>query len=112
MRRGCNFPTTPSIASFEPKFCSTYQTPCVGSVRSETNPVSTMLMDMAGNPWGTYEQDEPCIYCGVKLISPAQRSILSKVCSGLAVRINRVQSLFAQAHGNWLHMFFSKDGHP
>jgi hypothetical protein len=34
----------------------------VGSVRSETNPVSTMLMDMAGNPWGTYEQDEPCIY--------------------------------------------------
>ena len=84
----------------------------VGSVRSETNPVSTMLMDMAGNPWGTYEQDEPCIYCGVKLISPAQRSILSKVCSGLAVRINRVQSLFAQAHGNWLHMFFSKDGHP
>lgn len=84
----------------------------VGSVRFATNPVSTMLMDMAGNPWGTYEQDEPCIYCGVNLIAPARRSILSKICSGLAVRINRVQSSFTRAHGNWLHVVFSKDGHP
>ena len=84
----------------------------VGSVRCETNPVSTMLMDMAGNPWGTYEQHEPCIYCGVKLIAPARRSILSKVCSGCAVRINRVQSSFTRAHGNWIHVVFSKDGCP
>ena len=81
-------------------------------MRCETNPVSTMLMDMAGNPWGTYEQDEPCIYCGVKLIAPARRSILSKVCSGCAVRINRVQSSFTRAHGNWIHVVFSKDGCP
>lgn len=66
----------------------------VGSARSETNPLSTMLMDVAGNPWGTYDQDEPCIYCGGKLIPPVKRSFFSKVCSAVAVRINRVQSLF------------------
>ena len=84
----------------------------VGSVRSATNRVSTMLMDMAGNPWGTYEQDEPCIYCGSKLLPPARRSMLSRVCSGLAVRIDQVQSRFARTHGNWIHVVLSKDGHP
>lgn len=84
----------------------------VGSVRSETNPVSTMLMDMAGNAWEKYERDEACIYCGVELIAPARRSILSRVCSGLPVRIHRVQSSLTRAHRNWIHIVFSKDGHP
>lgn len=83
----------------------------VGLVRDATNPISTFLMDMAGNPWGTYDQDEQCIYCGGKLTPPAQRSIYSRVCSGVAIRINRVQSVFTQAHGNWIHVLFSKDGH-
>ena len=84
----------------------------VGSVKSATNPISTLLMDLAGNPWGTYEQDEPCIHCGAKLIPPAQGPILPRVCAGLAVRINRVQSLVTQAHGIWLHVVFSKNGPP
>jgi SAM-dependent methyltransferase len=84
----------------------------VGTLKSATNPVSTMLMDLAGNPWGTYEQDEPCIHCGAQLTPPPQGPILSKVCAGLAVRLNRVQSLFTQAHGIFLHVVFSKNGHP
>jgi SAM-dependent methyltransferase len=83
----------------------------VGSTRSVTNRVSTMLMDMAGHPWGTYGQIEPCIYCGAKLIAPNRRSILSRVYSGVAIRINRVQELFARPHGNWINVVFSKDGH-
>ena len=84
----------------------------VGSAKSGTNPVSTILMDMAGNPWGTYDQYQPCIYCGAKLIPPARRTVVSRVCSGLAVRMNRLQELFTRAHGNWIHIVFSKDTHP
>jgi len=81
----------------------------VGSVQSATNPISTLLMDTAGNPWGTYDQDETCIYCGSKLVPPDQRPLFSKICSALAVRIDRVQTLFTRPHANWLHVLFSKD---
>src|ERR1041385_1987742 len=30
----------------------------VGSNGEATNGISTMLMDLAGNPWGTYDQEE------------------------------------------------------
>jgi SAM-dependent methyltransferase len=83
----------------------------VGSVKSATNPVSTLLMDLAGNPWGTYEQEEPCIHCGAKLVAPVhRRSILARICSGLAIRMNVAQSLVTPAHGNWIHVVFSKAG--
>ena len=84
----------------------------VGSVVSATILISTKLMDLTGNPWGTYDQDEPCIYCVAKLTPPAHRLIFSRVCSAFAVRINRVQETFTQPHGNWLHVVFSKDVHP
>lgn len=80
----------------------------VGVNREATNPISTLLMDVAGNPWGTYEQEEPCIHCGARLIPPLTRSLWSKACAGLAARINRVQSLFTRPHGNWIHLVFSK----
>ena len=83
----------------------------VASAKSATNPVSTILMDLAGNPWGTYEQEEPCIYCGAKLVAPVhRRSILSRICSGLAIRMNMAQSLVTPTHGNWIHVVFSKAG--
>jgi hypothetical protein len=69
-----------------------------------------MLMEFAGNPWGTYAQDEPCVFCGAVLVAPERRSLLSKVCSGVAVRLDRLQMSFAQPHANWIHVVFSKDG--
>lgn len=81
----------------------------VGSTREGTNAVSAMLMDLAGNPWGTYVQDEPCIHCGAELVAP-QRSFLSKVYSGLAVRLDRLQMSIAKPHAIWIHVVFSKDG--
>ena len=44
------------------------------------------------------------------LVVPARRSFLSKVCSGVAVRLDRLQMSFAQPHANWIHVVFSKDG--
>ena len=82
----------------------------VGTTKEATNALSTLLMDLAGNPWGTYDQEEPCNYCGAKFIRPASRSIWQKGCSFLAARINRVQSHWTRPHGNWIHLVFSKRG--
>jgi SAM-dependent methyltransferase len=81
----------------------------VGSTRERTNAMSAMLMELADNPWGTYTQDEPCIHCGAVLTPPQHRSLLSKVCSGVAARLDRLQMVLAQPHANWIHMVFSKD---
>lgn len=80
----------------------------VGTNHEATNPVSTMLMDMAGNPWGTYDQDEPCIHCGAALVAPNGRSGLSRIYSAAAIRLDRLQSTFAKPHPNWIHVVFSK----
>ena len=82
----------------------------VGVAGERTNPLSTFLMDLAGNPWGTYKQEEPCIHCGAKLIPPESRKIWQKVCSRIAVRTNRVQALFTRPHGHWIHIVYSKRG--
>jgi SAM-dependent methyltransferase len=82
----------------------------VGNNKEATNPISTFLMDLAGNPWGTYYQEEPCCHCGTRLASPGNRRTWQKICSGMAARIDRAQSLFTSSHGNWIHLVFSKSG--
>ena len=78
--------------------------------KEATNPISTVLMDISGNPWGSYEQGEPCVHCGAKLVAPSiKRKIWQKVSSGLAVRMNHVQALLTRPHGNWIHLVFSKN---
>jgi len=80
----------------------------VGSNNDVTNPLATALMDWAGNPWGTYDQDEPCIHCGAALVAPNGRSALSRVCSGIALRLNRMQAAMSQPHANWIHVVLVK----
>lgn len=80
----------------------------VGTVREATNPLSSFLMDLAGNPWGTYDQEEGCIYCGAKLLSPDGAAVWQRACAAIAGRINRAQARFTRAHGNWIHLVLSK----
>lgn len=81
----------------------------VGSSRSQTNALSAWLMDVAGNPWGTYDQEESCIYCGQEVGRPAERSLPQKVCSRLAISLNAVQARFISAQPNWIHAVFKKE---
>ncbi len=81
----------------------------VGSNHEVTNPLSTRLMDWAGNPWGTYDQDEPCTHCGAPLVAPNGRSAFARLCSGIAIRLNRLQSAMSRPHANWIHVVFTKD---
>lgn len=81
----------------------------VGSTVSAMNPISSWLLDTAGNPWGTYGQAEPCIHCGARLIPPpAKRSLWSKGCSFTGTRLTRLQERRSKPHPNWVHVVFSK----
>jgi SAM-dependent methyltransferase len=81
----------------------------VGTTREATNPLSVALMDLAGNPWGTYDEDLHCQFCGARLCAPtAERRLGSKICSAFAHRINRVQARWTRPHGSWMHVVFSK----
>jgi SAM-dependent methyltransferase len=89
--------------------CTLVSKSFVGNTQEATNPISTALMDMAGNPWGAYDEDSQCMFCGASLCAPtARRTLGSKVCSALAHRINLAQALWTRPHGNWIHLVFSK----
>ncbi len=83
-------------------------TSLVGQTKGVTNSLAALLMDISGNPWGTYDQDEPCIYCGSPLMPPKQRSTGQKLCSSLAFRMNQLQEMVSPYQAGWLHMVFSK----
>ncbi|EHR71989.1 methyltransferase family protein [Burkholderiales bacterium JOSHI_001] len=80
----------------------------VGTTRDGTNALSAALMNWAGNPFGTYEQDEPCVHCGQPLGAPAGRSPLQRVATRVAVLTDRLQDRFRPERGNWLHMLFER----
>lgn len=84
------------------------KTSFVGSTNDRTNSLSTWLMDLAGNPYGVYEQDEPCIHCGMQMTPPNSRSFSQKVATAFALKLNRLQSRFSPAHPNWIHTLFQK----
>ncbi len=81
----------------------------VGENREATTALAAGLMDLGGNPWGSYDQEEPCIYCGSQIMPPEQRSLAQKVLSGVAVRLDSALRPFVRPHGNWIHMVFAKD---
>ncbi len=80
----------------------------VGEAKEATNFLSTFLMDLAGNPYGTYAQDEPCVYCDKKLQNPPVRNVMQKVLTKIAFIVIRIQGLFASSHPNWIHVLFQK----
>jgi hypothetical protein len=81
----------------------------VGTSKEATNSLSVALMDMAGNPWGAYDDETHCLHCGASLCaSECARTLRSRICSAIAHKVNLVQSLWTQPHGNWIHLVFSK----
>jgi ubiquinone/menaquinone biosynthesis C-methylase UbiE len=80
----------------------------VGSHRSTTNALSTLLLDLAGNPFGTYDQEEPCIHCGAKLKPPPERTLPQRLCTRVATRLNEAQRLVKRPQPNWIHILFAR----
>jgi hypothetical protein len=82
----------------------------IGETRDVTNRLSTALLDFAGNPYGTYSQDEGCIACSARLVQPAPtaRTAAQRIATRAAIVLNRIQQLWSRPHGNWIHMRFEK----
>lgn len=80
----------------------------IGSQRSVTNAFSAALMDLAGNPWGTYHQDEPCVECGAPLVAPQHVSLLSRIFAGVAYRLTRLQQRLIASRPQWIHVRFRR----
>lgn len=83
----------------------------VGHNRDRTNAVSAGLMRFAGNPYGTYDQEEPCVHCGARLLPPAGRTLVQKIATKAAYSIERIQQTFVAERANWIHARFDKVAH-
>lgn len=81
----------------------------VEEIEEGTNFFATFLLDLAGNPYGTYSQEEGCIHCGRKLTKPPERNIFQKVSTKAAFLTNQIQKPFLKPHGNWIHIHFEKN---
>ena len=84
----------------------------VGKNVESTNRLSTVLMDAAGNPYGTYDQEEPCVACGAKLIHPPPRSLFQKVCTKTAFWTRFATQTLRETHPYWIHFLFRKSEKP
>lgn len=82
----------------------------VGENRERTNALSTWLLDLVGNPWGTYGQDETCSGCGKAFVKPGPLPAWGKVPAKLAILLNGIQAKFNKPHGNWIHIVFRVPG--
>lgn len=72
-----------------------------------TNALAVAVTDLAGNPYGTYAQEQPCLRCGSKLVPPQWRPttrVLAKL--GLALRLPSVWRHGLQP--GWLHVRLAK----
>jgi hypothetical protein len=81
----------------------------VGQTTMRTNAVSAALMALAGNPYGTWDQEEPCIHCGQALGDPAPPTLATRVVARAAVAIGRIQDALSRPQANWIHHAFAKN---
>jgi len=73
-----------------------------------TNAVSALLMDFAGNPYGTYSQEEPCIHCGQAIGTPPRMTVGQHLCARLALGLRAVSRAWQRTHANWIHLLLEK----
>ena len=79
-----------------------------GTGDAPTNFVASALMDMAGNPYGTYDQEEPCVHCGATLVRPTARTLTQKLLTKAAFYSGAASRPFHRQKPNWIHVLFRK----
>jgi SAM-dependent methyltransferase len=85
------------------------RTEFVGTNSGRTNGLSARLMRFAGNPYGTYSQEEACVHCGARLMPPLPRTFAQRIATRMAFWITGVQSLVVRRQEpNWMHVLFEK----
>lgn len=84
------------------------ETSFVWQNRARTNRLSTWLLDRADNPWGVYEQEEPCLHCGGKLTPPSSRTLVQRLTGAIGLQLFKIQSTWVRPWPNWIHILFRK----
>lgn len=79
-----------------------------GQTDASTNLLSAFFMDLAGNPYGTYDQEEGCIHCGARLKRPPKRNLLKKIFTVIALGVTKIQKPFMKPRKCWIHVLFEK----
>lgn len=80
----------------------------VGKTREATNTLAAALMNYAGNPFGTYMQEEACITCGRPVGQPHPRSLPQKIATRAAHIMNRTQQSLSMPKPCWIHALIEK----
>ena len=88
--------------------CEVVRKSLVGTGDIRTNALSCKLMDLAGNPYGSYDQEETCVHCGVVLSPPPPLSYPKRILAKTAVLTQDLQQLFARPTPNWIHILFRR----
>ena len=70
--------------------------------------VGTSTECNAGNPFGTWQQQESCVHSGSPFGTPRARSPVERLATRSKFLLNRLQALIDQPHGNWIRVLFSK----
>lgn len=91
---------------FQPLYPSV--TTFIGKADSRTNALSAALLNWGGNPWGSYNQEEPCIHCGKTIVRP-ERSNLQKVLSMIGTRLCHLQGKISKPGPMWIHEVFTRN---
>lgn len=79
----------------------------VGQEGPRTNAITSWLMDRAGNPFGTYGQEENCVHCGQPLLPPGSRALQQRLLTRLSVLAQSIGTRdLPQA--NWIHLHFKR----
>ena len=85
----------------------------VGTSEPSTNKVSAFLMDLAGNPYGSYDQEEACVHCNARMLPAGPPSLLRRLVVKPAIFLQTLQRPFVTPHANWIHVLLTKPtGHP
>lgn len=80
----------------------------VGTAGRCTNAVSAALTRFAGNPFGTYEQEEPCVHCGQPIGGPAKRNLAQRLATRAAVILDRMVFPLPSGRPMWIHLLLRK----
>lgn len=80
----------------------------VGQNRDRTNALSRFLLDAAGNPYGTYGQQETCLGCGGNLHQAPPRNLARKALSKAGYLARRFTEPFGVERPAWIHVLFEK----
>ncbi|MFI7210092.1 class I SAM-dependent methyltransferase [Micromonospora maritima] len=75
--------------------------------RSGTNALAAAVTDLAGNPRGTYQQEEGCLTCGAELVRPAWRPT-TKALAALGVVLQAPTGWLRRNQPGWVHVHFVK----